>query len=87
MVLRMYIMISQFRRLTTLLKAGQNSGGDGGGNAIVDGGWMAEETKRHIFIWVILHAKLQISKSYITCKNNMIFVTFKALKTSMSREI
>jgi hypothetical protein len=37
MVLRMYIIISQLRRLTTLLKAGQNSGGDGGGNAIEDG--------------------------------------------------
>ena len=33
MVLRMYIITSQLRRLTTLLKAGQNSGGGGGGNA------------------------------------------------------
>lgn len=44
MVLRMYIMTSQFRRLITLLKAGQNSGGGGGGNAIIDGRWMSEET-------------------------------------------
>ena len=56
-------MTSQFRRLTTLLKAGQNSGGGGGGNATVGGRWMAEETNSYIFIWVILHAKLQMSKS------------------------
>lgn len=67
-------MISQFRRLTTLLKAGQNSGGGGGGNAIVDGRWMAEKTNRHIFIWVILHAKLQMPKSYSTCKETTQFL-------------
>lgn len=51
MVLRMYIMISQSRRLMTLLKAGQNSGGGGGGNATVGGRWMAEETKQVHFYW------------------------------------
>lgn len=59
-------MISQLRRLTTLLKAGRNSGGGGGGNAIVSGRWI-EETNKYIFIWVILHAKLNMSKSYVTC--------------------
>lgn len=68
MVLRMYIMISQLRRLTALLKAGQNSGGDGGGNAKVGRRSMSEETNCYNFIWVIRHAKLQISESYTTCK-------------------
>lgn len=50
-----------------MLKAGQNSGGGGGGNAVVSGRWIGEETNKYIFIWVILHAKLNMSKSYITC--------------------
>lgn len=56
-------MISQLRRLITLLKAGQNSGGGGGGNAIGGGEWMGKETNRYIFIWVILHTKVQMSKN------------------------
>lgn len=68
MVLRMYIMISQLRRLTALLKAGQNSGGGGGGSAKVGRRSMSGETNRYNFIWVILHAKLQMSESYITRK-------------------
>ena len=36
-------MISQLRRLTALLKAGQNSGGGGGGNAKVGRRSMSEE--------------------------------------------
>lgn len=68
MVLRMYIMISQLRRLTALLKAGQNSGGGGGGNAKVGRRSMSEEISSYYFIWVIRHVKFQISESYTICK-------------------
>lgn len=53
-------MISQFRRLITLLKAGQNSGGVGGGNAIVEGRWQKRQTGTFLFgLFYMLNCKCQ----------------------------
>lgn len=43
-------MISQLRRLITLLKAGQNSGGGGGGNAVGDRRWITEDKQVHFYL-------------------------------------